>query len=62
MAKAIVPLSSYKVLNDLFMAIFKAPKVEEEMVKVLDCTCHLPINPDFLSYRRQYKHSMSLQW
>ena len=45
MTKVTVSLSPYNLPNDLFMPLFKASKVEEEMVKAAGSTCPLPINP-----------------
>ena len=38
-----VPLSSYKVPNDLFIALLKAPKLEEEMTMAMGSTHPLPV-------------------
>ncbi len=46
LAKVTISLSTYKAPNDLFLALFKAHKVEEEMAKVVGFTRPLPINPD----------------
>ncbi len=44
-AKVNSSLSPYKVPNDLYSALFKAPKVEEEMVKAAGNVRPLPSLP-----------------
>ncbi len=45
MAKVINSSSPYKLPNDLYRVLFKAPKVEEEMVKTAGSTCPLGACP-----------------
>ncbi len=58
-AKVISSSSPYRVPTDLYTAPFKAPKVEEEMVKAAVMSVLYPLT---LLYGRQWKRSTSLQW
>ncbi len=46
-SKVTDPGSTYKVLAELYTALLKTPKVEEEMVKQVGNIRPLAINPDF---------------
>ncbi len=46
MAKITSSLSPYKMSNDLYMALFRAPKAEEEMIIAVGSTFPLSINPN----------------
>ena len=48
-SKVTDPASAYKVPAELYTALFKSPKVEEEMVKQVGNIRPLAINPDFRS-------------
>ena len=56
--KVMVSSFPYKVPNDLFWSLFKAPKVEEEMLKAVGSIHPLPVNP---TYERLWRRSMSLR-
>ncbi len=45
-SKVMVPLSLYRVPMDLYSALFKTPKVEEDMTKQVVNIHPLAINPD----------------
>ncbi len=61
-AKVISSLSPYKVPTDLYMDLFKAPKVEEEMVKMAGNVCPLPINPDLRKAVETFYESSMVTW
>ncbi len=59
-SKATDPASAYKVPAELYTALFKSPKVEEEMVKQVRNIQPLAINPDLCrALEASYESSLS---
>ncbi len=61
-AKVISSSSPYKVPSDLYSALFKAPKVEEEMVKAAGNVRPLPINSDLRKAVETFYESSMATW
>ncbi len=61
-AKVISSSSTYKVPNDLYSALFKAPKVEEEMVKAAGNVRPLPTNTDLRKAAATFYESSMVTW
>ncbi len=62
-SKVTVPSPSFKVPEDVYTALFKSPKVEEDMVKQVGNIHSLAINPDFhRALETSYEASMVSLW
>ncbi len=62
MVKVISSSSPYKVPTDLYTALFEAPKVEEEMVKVAGNVPPLPINSNLQKAVETFYESSMATW
>ncbi len=62
MTKVIDASSAYKVPVELYMSLFKTPKVEEEIVKQVGNIHPLPINPDLCRALETYFESSMATW
>ncbi len=57
--KPAISSSRYKVLSDLYSALFRPPKVEEELTKSVGNTQPLVINPEL---ERLWRHPIDPPW
>ncbi len=62
MTKLTVSLSPYRVLSDPFLALFRAPKVGQEMMKLYGSAQALAVNADLLKALEMFYEFSVVNW